>query len=98
MRAPNGARLDLAECRRLLGHDCALDDRALLMLRDQLYALAAVAIAGYVADAGTTLDALAEADRVDFEERAAILEFDGRMPRPTAERTARSHRGRRRAQ
>ena len=32
---------------------------------------------------------LSDAEREDFEERAAILEFDAGMPRPQAERMAR---------
>jgi hypothetical protein len=36
----------------------------------------------------TALDQLTPAERADFEERAAIHEFDANLPRPEAERLA----------
>lgn len=40
--------LSLEQCRRLLGPGCELSDEELERLRDELYALADIAVAGFV--------------------------------------------------
>ena len=71
----------------MLGAGCDLDDAALCSLRDQLYALARAAVLAYepYQTAAARLDI---AERDDVEERAAILEFDGNVPRLEAETIA----------
>jgi len=87
------SRLSIERCRALLGNDGdALSDSELEALRDQFYAIASVASRAYLArDASpfrTALLRLSEADRIDVEERAAILEFEGKLCRDLAERQA----------
>lgn len=73
--------LSVADCRRLVGPDCTITDDALVGLRDQVYALARVIV-------GST-GALSPGEALtDIEERAAILEFDGKLSRASAERAA----------
>jgi hypothetical protein len=86
-----GDRLSLTDCRRQLGAAAApLSDDAVLRLRDQLYAVADVVVSGYESEKGTVkqLQELPEGDRHTVEERAAILEFDGRLSRGVAVRRA----------
>jgi len=85
----------LEECRRLIGND-AISDAELEALRDRLYQLAQAAIARYASIGNHDkfargLSMIPEADQADIEERAAILEFDGRLSRDQAERLALSH-------
>jgi hypothetical protein len=89
--------LSIGECRRLIGPECTLDDDTVLALRDQLYALAFVARATH-RSYEARIDSLPEADRLEVEERAAIFEFDAKMPRSQAERLALTRRTRHRRQ
>jgi hypothetical protein len=89
----------LERCRQILGGtaDCLSDDQ-ILTLRDQLAAFAAVAVDLFGAaqrspkpSNGLLLAALGALDpneRADVEERAAILEFEGKLSRDQAERLA----------
>jgi len=85
--------LSLSKCREILGGESArLSDEQVTRLRDQLYALAetAVQLAHITPPVDFTLAAasLTTEVRADVEERAAILEFDGRLSRDQAERFA----------
>lgn len=85
-------RIGLDECRRLLGEGCRLSDEQLLKVRDQLYEVARVVAAAFVDDAAYSGGAVRPPDAADLEEideRAAIMEFDGKLPRQAAERLAR---------
>jgi len=86
--ARNDSRLSIEECRLLLDAPGDISDDQLLLLRDQLYALAKAGIASVVADVAQALERLHPSDRHEVEERAAILEFDVRMPRVRAESVA----------
>ncbi|MBM3778298.1 MAG: hypothetical protein FJW23_08680 [Acidimicrobiia bacterium] len=89
-RPPKGP-LTLQQCREFVAPDCPLDDQALLALRDDFYAFSRVIFASLrectisfeVASAALDAD-----QRAAIEERAAILEFDGRLSRQEAERCA----------
>ena len=86
-------RIPIDTCRRFLGPAAAgLTDAQLEELRDQLYDLAQVTVASYASGPGVPPKRLAphfgEADYFDVEERAAIMEFDGRLSRDQAERLA----------
>jgi hypothetical protein len=92
--------LSLDQCRALLDVQEISDDQ-LRALCDQLYALARVAIVASVADSGQfgrLVEQVSDPERADIEERAAILEFDAKMPRPQAERLARTQRRQHRRQ
>ena len=82
--------LSLQQCRELLGSDLRLDDTQLEALRNQLYDLAKVCVASLIACPQLTehLDGMGEDELADVHERAAILEFDGKLPRAAAERLA----------
>jgi hypothetical protein len=89
--------LTVERCRLALGSGCMLSDTELERVRDDLYALARIAIEGLPKAAASNdllstdemLRALPEAERVDVMERAAIIEFDGHRTRDDAERLAR---------
>ena len=60
-------------------------------LRDQLYAIAGIAVTEYTANKArfaSAVGALPENERQDAEERAGIMEFDGGLSRDQAERLA----------
>lgn len=80
-------RLSVAECRRLIG---AAGDRMtedeVLCWRDQAYAFARCVIEGH--RRGGSLPSVVPRDRSGVEERAAIHEFDAKMPPEDALRTA----------
>jgi hypothetical protein len=86
--------LSLPACRRLLGHAAEpLSDDELTRLRDQLYAVGRCAVAVFVASASdtdevTALDCLPAEAREEVEERAAIVQFDAKLPRGLASRAA----------
>jgi hypothetical protein len=82
---PSRNRLDVKVCRQFLDPACALDDPALCKLRDELYLLASVALSFLAGDASRPVESLSEGERADVEERAAILQFEGRLPREPAE-------------
>jgi len=85
----------LARCRELLGAEAeVLDDGSLRQLRDALYVLAGGVVEARIQEAPSSLmlaTARNTAPTVDWEaveERAAIIEFDGEVPRDVAERMA----------
>lgn len=88
--------LSLDNCRRLLDEDGeALNDADLATLRDQLYSLASLVLERYsrseCKNNATFKDALAvfgPSERETIEERAAVIEFEGKLEREIAERTA----------
>ena len=87
------SRLTIAKCRALLGQAAeGLSDSEVESVRDQFYAMARVAANAYVAGKrslfGRAVSELSAADRYGVEERAAILQFDGRLLRDDAERLA----------
>ena len=90
--------LTLQRCRELLETDSpGLSDSELEALRKQLYAIAQVGIHARARERqfAQAIAALAEDERADVEERAAILEFDGKLSRDQAERLALSPYSRR---
>jgi hypothetical protein len=88
----NGALLSVSDCRHLLGTAGAgLADTDVVRLRDQLYAIAEIALLQHersVAEREAALRLLPADVRDGVEERAAVLEFDAGMTRSTATRTA----------
>lgn len=88
--------LSLDHCRTLLGRDSEeLDDADLATLRDQLYSLATLSVERFSRiegeESATFKDALAlfeQSERETIEERAAVIEFDGKLKREIAERSA----------
>ena len=89
--------LSLENCRSLLSSDSeALENRDLELLRDQLYCLARLSVEAFsnVGDekqSSTFHDALTlldQSERESIAERAAVIEFDGKVARETAERIA----------
>src|SRR6186713_1343954 len=92
--ATDGKRISLSSCRRHLG-PLAIDlsDAEVERLRNQLYGIAGVALnlmspTNRATPFASALSSLSEDQRFDVEERAAILEFDGRLTRDQAERLA----------
>ena len=93
--------LSLQRCRFLLGPDCKLSDSQLEQLLEDIYALADIAVESCCAkkvagadrgakphnDSGC-LSAIPGPERDGVEERAAILEFEGGLAKPAAERQA----------
>ena len=90
MRKRSDDRLSIDTCRRLLGKVGArIGDAELERLRDQLYSLARVTLAAYAQSSPDTAQAQAVTDdRVSLDERAAILQFDGRLSRDASDRLA----------
>lgn len=93
--------LSLQKCRSLLGTDCKLTDSQIEQLRQEIYAFSDVAVEAFCAqrrantangskpnDAGSCLAAIPQEERQAVEERAAILEFEGHLKKPEAERQA----------
>jgi len=61
------------------------------LLRDQLYSVAGIVLTEYAGSKGgfaSAVGALTESERLQAEERAAIMEFDGGLSRDQAERLA----------
>ena len=82
-------RLSLARCREHLGASTRLSDSELQQLRDHLYDLAQLIIGAYTSTKPSeSLSLIPEGDRLEVEERAAILEFEGGLARTLAERLA----------
>ena len=84
MPRPSGSRLSIAHCRHLLGDVATeLSDAAVEQLREQLYVVADYVVWLSQDSPGARQQAhlarLAADDRTEVEERAAILEFDGKM-------------------
>jgi hypothetical protein len=89
--------LSLENCRNLLGrHGDELDDADIKALRDEFYSFATLSIevfssVGYGKKSSTFHDALAlfeESQRDYIAERAAVIEFEAKIERETAERIA----------
>ena len=89
--------LSLENCRSLLGNDSeGLDESDLELLREQFYCLARLSLeifsnVGNQGQASAFQDALIsfeQSERESIEERAAVIEFDGKVTRETAERIA----------
>lgn len=93
--------LSLQKCRSLLGADCKLTDAELELLREDLYAFADVAVGAFCAqkkvgsgigpmsqNVSGCLSVIPGPEREAVEERAAILECQGGLKKPEAERQA----------
>jgi hypothetical protein len=95
--------LSLQKCRSLLGADCKLTDVELEQLQRELYAVAELSIGALRAQKGSgsdsgdgsksqnvssCLNGIPEPEREAAEERAAILEYEGGLKKPEAERQA----------
>jgi hypothetical protein len=86
--------LSLERCRKLLGPNKNVPDEKLVTLRDQLYCLAELMLD--LRDSGQKVDlsvngafeqiAVSNEDPNVLKERAAIIEFDGKVSRDEAER------------
>lgn len=86
-------RLSIEQCRRALsGASAGLSDAEIELAREQLYALAHALLRGRKPIQPAPFSNIAESigvdDHADVEERAAIMEFDGRLSRDQAERAA----------
>jgi hypothetical protein len=90
--------LTVEACRGLIGAAGSdLSDDEVARLRDQLYELARCAVHLHEQDrtgrsVEAVLDQLPSEERDSIKERAAVLEFDGNMPRAKATRAALSSR------
>jgi hypothetical protein len=88
--------LTLQKCRSVLGTDCKLTDSELEQLRQELYAYADIALESFRASktpqigpiVESCLDAIPDHERETVAERAAILEYEGHLQKPEAERQA----------
>jgi hypothetical protein len=86
--------LSLERCRKLLGPENSVPDEKLVTLRDQLYCLAELVLD--LRDSSQKVDpsvngafeqiAVSNEDPNVLKERAAIIEFDGKVSRDEAER------------
>lgn len=86
------SRLSIPKCRALLEEAAdGLSDREVESIRDQFYGVvraAANAQARVQTPFNRTIAQMSSAERDAVEERAAIVEFDGKLSRDEAERTA----------
>ena len=83
--------LSLQRCRELLAGDArSVSDEELEAVRKQFYALALVGTREAIQAQRfeQAIAKLREEERADVEERAAIMQFDGRLSREQAERLA----------
>jgi hypothetical protein len=84
--------LSLQRCRELLGEECPYDDAELEELREQCYEIARVVVdtrpQAVAPHTEPVFDKLPPGERVEVEERAAVMEFDGGLGRDHAERAA----------
>lgn len=90
--------LPLTNCREILGADSAsVSDAEMEVLRDQLYYLATVTINSIKGNRGgsnafsnlrPSLNRCLTDKCIEVEERAAVMEFDGKLSRDEAERAA----------
>ncbi len=92
-KSPSDQRgpLSVQRCRDILGTAVGESDLAIEQLRDQFYAIARSWIDGGVKDFRSSSEGLAllsEEDRVEVEERAAVMELDGGLTRSEAEHAA----------
>ena len=89
-------RLSLERCRKLLGPENSVPDERLVTLRDQLYCLAELVLDlrdsrrgfGDAVEGAFEQVASSQEDPNVLKERAAIIEFDGKVSRDEAERRA----------
>ncbi len=83
-------KLSLERCRALLGPGPALSDAELERLRDDLILVASVINDGFVKsrNGGVAPGVSTPQTDVDAQERAAIMEYDGKMSRTEAERAS----------
>jgi hypothetical protein len=94
MASTREAMLSLQKCRLLLGPNCELTDSQIDQIRQELYALAHIALDAFrdcnqpAQDDKSPLPHVSVKDREESEERAAIFEFDAGLQRETAERKA----------
>jgi hypothetical protein len=92
-RDDNDREISLTMARQLLGSSCDLSDVQIEQLRSGMYAIAESVVDAFARDyagdrAQTALAKVPCSDRDSVEERAAILEFDAKLPRDTATRLA----------
>jgi hypothetical protein len=82
--------LSLEECRKLLDSDAKFSDEDLAMLRDQLYCWASLTldVMDFTLCSGFDEAKSLLFDSNSVEERAAIIEFEGKVSRDQAERKA----------
>jgi hypothetical protein len=91
--------LSIERCIELLGTDAPADRAAIEQVRAALYELAKVTKSVFLENGNiptavepspfeSAFSLLAEDDRAEIEERAAIFEFDGHLTRDQAERFA----------
>lgn len=85
--------LSIDACRRILGRTAdSLSNGEVERVRDQLYALAHIAVtaceAAVACGSESLLERLPTTARESIEERAAVLEFDAGMTRTAATRRA----------
>lgn len=93
--------LSVKRCRELLGVESGcLADQEIEALREQLYDLASMSVIEFarihrtaksqsnVLDFRAALSSFIDCEIDGIEERAAIVEFDGKLPRDEAERLA----------
>ena len=94
MASTREATLSLQKCRSLLGPNCELTDSQIDQLRQELYALAHIALDAHretnrpANNEDNSLANLPRENRDEAEERAAIFEFDAGLQREAAERKA----------
>lgn len=87
------SRLPVDRCRTLLGPLAAgQSDARIEQIRDEFYRLASCAVDVYLDEARRPAESvnwvfLCPEDREAFEERVAIMQFDGRLPAGYAART-----------
>jgi len=81
--------ISLERCRKILGSSNKITDDDLATLRDQFYCLASLALEERDRQKRSLLNSgNGLIDRHALEERAAIIEFDGKMSREEAESNA----------
>jgi len=88
--------LSLRRCREILGSSCPAADSELELLRDQLMAIADIALemgreklgTGTASTFHETLELIPREQQEEIVERAAIMEFDGGLRRGEAEEAA----------
>ena len=86
--------LSVEKCRKILGSNCDLSDSELESLRGQLYGLADISIGLFrtkklsLPELEARLSTLSDEERDEWEERAAILEYEAGLDRAEAETLA----------
>lgn len=93
--------LSIQKCRDLLPKSCLLNEQEIERLRDSLYKIAEVVVSACVGSNSNIeksrndnesfsddLKLLPPSERDEVEERASIMQFEGKLPRKMAERAA----------